>query len=118
MEEAADERRHAVAIVIMVVGLGGALVAAVVARDARDRLGRGLLLNVRETRLVVEGSGNGHLLRAALLLFPCGPDIINLLLRRFLDGYGLLPEAEESPTRRHLLLLRAEWDVHRIGARQ
>ena len=115
MEETAEERRHAMAIMVVVVSLGGALVA-IVARDARDRLGRGLLLNVRETRLVVEGSGNGHLLRAALLLFPCGPDIVNLLLGRLLDGNGLLPETEEAPTRRHLL--RSERDVHRVGARQ
>ena len=114
MEETAEERRHAVAIVVMVVSLGGALVAAVVARDARDGLGRGLLLNVRETRLVVHRSGNGHLVRAALLLFPSGPDIVDLLLGRFLNSNSLLPETEEAPTRRHLL--RAERDVHRVGA--
>ena len=111
MEEAAEERRHAVAI--MVVGLSGALVAAVIARDARDWLGGGLLLNVRETRLVVEGGGNGHLMRAALLLLPCDPDVVDLLLLfrgRLFDGDGLLPEAEEAPPRRELL--RAEGNAH------
>ena len=49
-------RRHAVAIVVMVVGLGGALIAANIARDARDWLSGGLLLNIRETRLVVESA--------------------------------------------------------------
>ena len=117
VEEAAEERRHAVAIMVAVVGLGGALVAAVVARDARERLGRGHPLDVRETRLIVKGSGHGHLLRATLLLLPCGPDIVDLLLLlrgRLLDGNGVLPEAEEASTRRYLL--RAEWDVDRIGA--
>ena len=79
MEEAAEERRHAVAIVVMVVGLGGVLVPAVIARDARDWLSGGLLLNIRETRLVVEGGGNGHLMRAALLLLPC--DLHDMWLR-------------------------------------
>src|SRR5258706_889157 len=76
VEEAAEERRHAVAIVVAVVGLGGALVAAVVGRYARERLGGGHPLDVCETRLIVKGSRNRHLLRAALLLLPCGPDIV------------------------------------------
>ena len=118
MEETAEECRHAVAIMVMVVGLSGALVAAVIARDARDWLSGGLLLDIRETRLVIEGGGNGHLVRAALLLLPCGPDIVDLLLFRGrpFDGDGLLPEAEEAPPRRGLL--RAEGDTHRVGAAQ
>jgi hypothetical protein len=96
----------------MVVGLSGALIAAVVARDTRDRLGGGLLLlDKRETRLVVERGCNGHLMRAALLLLPCGPDVVIVLLLfrgRLFDGDGLLPEAEEAPAGRNLLLLRAE----------
>ena len=117
VEEAAEEGRHPVAIMVAVFGLGGALVAAVVAGDARERLGGRHPLDVRETRLIVKGSRNGHLLRAALLLLPCGPDIVDLLLLlhgRLLDGDGLLPEAEEASTRRDLL--RAEWGVDRIGA--
>ena len=117
MEEAAEERRHAVAIVVVVVGLGGAFVAAVVARDARDGLGGGQLVNVRETWLVVKRSRNSHLVRAALLFLPCCPDIIDLLLlfrSHPFDGGGLLPEAEEAPARRHLLWARHE--AHNIGA--
>jgi hypothetical protein len=119
MEETAEERRHAVAIVVAVVGLGGALVAAVVARDARDGLRGGLLLHVRETRLVVERSRNGHLMGAALLLLPCGPDVVDLLwlFRGLLfDGEGVLPEAEEAPARRDLL--RARRVVDNVGGAQ
>ena len=83
-----------------------ALVASVVARDARDWLSGGLLLNIRETQLGVEAGGNGHLMGAALLLLPCGPDVVDLLLlfRGWLfDGDGLLPEAEGALPRRELL---------------
>ena len=94
----------------MVVGLSGALVAAVIARDARDWLSERLLLNIRGTQLVVEGGGNGHLMRAALLLLPCDPDVVDLLLLfrgRLFDGDGLLPEAEEAPRRELLRVSRS-----------
>ena len=107
MEEAAEERRHAVAV----VRLDGALVAAVVAGNARDGLGR---LDVREARLVVKRGGNRHLARAALLLLPSGQRVVGFCGHRVLfDSDGLLPQTEETAAR-HLLLLLAGHDAPEV----
>ena len=78
--------RHAVAIVSVVVGLGGAFIAAVVVRDARDRLSGMLLLDIGEAWLVVECGRNGHLMCATLVLLPCDPDVRAVHLRLLFRG--------------------------------
>ena len=55
---------------------------------------------------------------AALLLLPCGPDVVDLLLvfgGRLLDGDRLLPEAEGALPRRELL--RVTFQSHHLEPR-
>jgi hypothetical protein len=105
----------AIVVGLLDLALGGAVVTAV-GWDAGDRLGTGFGrrgLDKCKARLVVQGSRNGHLARAALLLLPGGPNVVDLLRGRFFDGDCLLPEAEETPARD---LLLADGDAHYVGA--
>lgn len=113
VEEAAEEGGDAMAVVRL-VRLGGALIGAVVARDARDGLGRGRRgLDIGKARLVVQCGCEGHLVRAALLALPGGQHVVGVL--RLLRGRGrdgLLPEPEEASAR---WLLLAERRARGVG---